>query len=240
MVVKRAKAKRAPKRKISPGALEVAVYGAAGKQVGTLTLPEQIFGVRWNADLVHQVVTGMQANARQRIAHTKDRSDVRGGGKKPWRQKGTGRARHGSTRSPIWRGGGVTHGPRKERRYAQKINKKMRTAALYAVLSQKYRDGEVLFLDTLSFTAPKARDARTLLEKLAAVPGFEGLRTKKRNALVIAVPGSDEQVKRSFSNFGNLLVEEVRNLNPLALLSYRYLLIVNPAESIEVLARRSS
>ena len=104
--------------------LETEVYNQKGKAVGKLSLPDEIFGLKWNADLVHQVVVAMQANARIPVAHTKTRGEVSGTGKKPWRQKGTGRARHGSKRSPIWVGGGVAHGPRNEKDYKQKINKR--------------------------------------------------------------------------------------------------------------------
>src|SRR5262245_26808838 len=131
--------------------METKVYNQQGKETGKLKLPEAVFGLPWNGDLVHQVVVSMQANQREGNAHTKGRGEVRGGGKKPWRQKGTGRARHGSIRSPLWRGGGTTHGPSNERNYEKKINKKMKTKALYTVLSQKNRDGEVVLLDQVKF-----------------------------------------------------------------------------------------
>lgn len=114
-----------------------------GEDAGTITLPESVFGLPNNLDLVHQVRVGMLANARRPVAHTKNRSEVRGGGKKPWRQKGTGRARHGSRRSPIWKGGGVSHGPRKEKNYSQKINSGMAEKALNTVLSSKFKAGQI-------------------------------------------------------------------------------------------------
>src|SRR6202008_1471373 len=118
-----------------------------GKEAGTIEIPETIFGLPWNADLVHQVVTSMRANARPTVANTKDRGEVRGGGKKPGQQKGPGRARHGGSRSPIWKGGGVTHGPKAARNYSVKINRSMSRKALLVALSRKYKDGEVVFVD---------------------------------------------------------------------------------------------
>src|SRR3990167_5939340 len=121
------------------------VYNAQGKKAGSVELPESVFGVKWNDSLMHQVVTSMQANARPSVAHTKSRGEVRGGGKKPWRQKGTGRARHGSSRSPIWKGGGVTHGPRNEKVYTRAIPRNMRAKALFMALSRKLNDNEIIF-----------------------------------------------------------------------------------------------
>ena len=160
-----AKKEVAPKKAV--GTLEASVFSMDGKDTGSIKLPAELFDVAWNADLVHQVVVGMQANARPSVAHTKFRGEVRGGGKKPWKQKGTGRARHGSRRSPIWKGGGVTHGPRAEKDYSVKINKKMRAAAFMSVLSKKWKDGEVIFIDTLNFATPKTRDAKKALVAVA-------------------------------------------------------------------------
>ena len=216
---------------------EAAVYSMAGKSAGTIALPESVFGAKWNADLVHQVVTGMQANARETTANTKNRGEVRGGGKKPWKQKGTGRARHGSSRSPIWRGGGITHGPRAERDFSVKINKKMRRAALLSVLSKKAKDGEIVFVDRFAFAAPKTKEAVAAMNAIASGANLARLATKPRNAAIIAMPEKTDAIKKSFRNIGSYEIEEVRNLNVVDLLTHKYLVIAEPAKSLEILSR---
>ena len=216
--------------------MESIVYNSKGEQAGKIELPENIFGLPWNADLVHQVVVGMQANARTPIAHTKDRGEVRGGGKKPWKQKGTGRARVGSSRSPIWKGGGVTHGPRNDKIYAVKINQKVRQKALLVVLSRKMKDGEVIFLDSLEMDTPKAAMGKAVLAALGKQ--FKGF-SKSKHAALIALPNAHAATQKSFSNFGNVSVEEMRNLNPVSVLSNKYLVVANPAAAIEMLSKKS-
>ncbi len=203
--------------------MELKVYNQKAEESGKVKLPEKIFGLAWNADLVHQVVLAMQANKRKNTAHTKTRADVQGGGKKPWRQKGLGRARHGSIRSPIWRGGGVTFGPRKEKVYFQKINKKMKRKALLVALSQKTRDKEILILDDLKLTAPKTKEAADILKSLSRIKGFEKLSGKKNAALVL-IKDKNEQLKRAFHNLPGILLNEARNLNLLDTLTYKYLI----------------
>ena len=223
----------------SPISLDATVYTTDGKKQGNMTLSEQVFGLHWNADLVHQVVVAMQANARQPIAHTKGRSEVRGGGRKPWAQKGTGRARHGSSRSPIWRHGGVTHGPNKERDFSQKINRKMRVKALYTILSKKWKDGEVLFVSDVSLKEPKTKDARAMLTSLGSIAGYEKLATRRNNALYMILPKADANVKKSFQNMGNVLVGTVNTLNPVDVLSYKYLVLAAPEEVMKIIEAKS-
>ncbi len=218
--------------------MEHKIYSTSGKEVSKVKLPEDIFGLPWNADLVHQVVTSMLSSARTAIAHTKDRSEVRGGGKKPWRQKGTGRARHGSSRSPIWTGGGITFGPRNEKNFDRKINKKMKTKALYTILSQKMRDGEVLFVDSIDFKEPKTSVAKEMIKAIAKGSGCDDLATKRKNTAYVATDANDKVAKKSFDNFGNFKLDEVRNINPVDLMTYKYVLIENPEVSIKSLTER--
>ena len=213
--------------------MKVKIYNSEGKETSMIALPESVFGLSWNGDLVHQVVITMQNNARISIAHAKDRSEVRGGGKKPWKQKGTGRARHGSSRSPIWIGGGVTHGPLSEKKYGGKINKKMKVKALYTVLSEKLRNGEILFVDSIETKEAKTKVARSVLENLSKIKGFETILSKKKNSALIAQGESNKDTLLSFANFGNIYMDDVKNLNPLNLLKYKILVITQPTESIK-------
>jgi large subunit ribosomal protein L4 len=214
------------------------IYSVEGKETGSVELPAAVFGVAWNADLVHDVVLAMQGNSRAGTAHTKDRSEVSGGGKKPWKQKGTGRARHGSTRSPIWVGGGVAHGPRSEKDYSVKLNRKVKAKALATVLSKKHEDGEVLFLDGVSFSEPKTAVAKTIVKALATGSGKADLATKRKNAAVVILPKRDLAIEKSFRNFGNIEVVMAKDINPVELLTYKYVVVTAPTAALEVLTAR--
>jgi large subunit ribosomal protein L4 len=213
--------------------MEQTIYNQKGKESGKIKLPEAVFGLAWNADLVHQVVVSMTSSMRHSIANTKTRGEVSGGGKKPWQQKGTGRARHGSTRSPIWVGGGIAHGPRADKNYDRKINKKVKSKALYTILSKKLKDGEVLFVDSISFDAPKAKEAKDTIMAFSKIKGFEKFATKPKNVAIISTDKKTPTLTKSFKNFGNLEIEEFRNINPVSLLNHKYLVISNPKESLK-------
>jgi large subunit ribosomal protein L4 len=212
--------------------IAVKVYDQNGKAVNDVSLPSHIFNLPMNADLVHQVVTSMESSAREPIAHTKTRGEVRGGGKKPWQQKGTGRARHGSSRSPIWVGGGVAHGPRNDKNYNRKVNKKMKAKAIYTILSEKVRGGAALFIDALKLENPKTVEAKSVLAKLGTIKGYEAVSTRRNNAALILVPELTENVKLGFRNMGNVEIAETRNVNPVALLKYKYVVVANPEAAI--------
>lgn len=220
--------------------METKIYNIKGKESGTIALPESIFALPWNADLVHQVVVSEESSRRDPIAHTKTRGEVRGGGKKPWKQKGTGRARHGSTRSPIWVGGGVAHGPRNDKNYVRKVNRKMKAKALFTILAKKQRDGEIIFIDSLSFDAPKAKNGKAFLDTFGKMKGFERISTKKTNKAYIAASTSEKDAKRVFGNFGAIEIGDVRNLHPVDILRYKYLVITRPEEAFKVLEAKLS
>jgi large subunit ribosomal protein L4 len=218
--------------------MEAKLYNQEGKEKGTVTLPDSIFGLPWNSDLVHQVVVSMTSSARRGTAHAKTRGEVRGGGKKPWQQKGTGQARHGSTRSPIWVGGGVTHGPRKDKNYDRKINRKMKAKALFTILSRKMRDGEVIFVDDLKLKDAKTKHAVELLSNFKKVNGFEKVFGNKTNSVLVTLGERNDLLLRSFRNIGNITMDEVRNINPVSLLNHRGLVVVHPEASMRSLEGR--
>lgn len=218
---------------------EMAIYSMAGKKVGTIALPQNLFSAPWRSDLVHQVTTAMQANARQNRAHTKDRAEVAGGGKKPWKQKGTGQARHGSSRSPIWRHGGVTFGPRSTRDYSEKINKKMRIGALLSVLSRKAKDGEIILVDAFTFGAPKTKEALGALVALTKASSAPLLSKKGSHSALIALAAHERNAIKSFSNVQGVRTEEMRSLNPVDVLTHKYLIIENPEKAFAALSARA-
>jgi len=218
--------------------MKATLYTKKGVEASQIELPENVFNQAWNADLVHEVVTSMMSNARTSTADTKGRGDVRGGGKKPWKQKGTGRARHGSRRSPIWRGGGVTHGPLTEKNYTKKINRNARAKALGVVLSKKFADHEVLFVDSLGLLEPKAKEAREVLIALSSIKGIESLKNKRKNAALIVTSGKDVATEKSFQNFGNIVVAQARDINPVEILTHKYVIVLAPEASLATLATR--
>ncbi len=203
--------------------MKVATYNQEGKEVGQTLLPKEIFGLEVNQELIHQVAVSQASNRRQVSAHTKGRGQVSGGGKKPWRQKGTGRARHGSIRSPIWRHGGVALGPTKDRNFKKKINRKMKRAALLMVLSAKAQGNFLVVLETLKLEKIKTKTISLLLQKLPC---------KNENTLIV-LPGMDKNVILASRNLENAKPSQVKDLNALDLLSFKYL--VMPKESIKVL-----
>lgn len=215
--------------------MKTKVYDHSGAEARTIDLPESIFGLTWNSDLVHQVFVGMQSNARANTAHTKDRSEVRGGGRKPWRQKGTGQARHGSRRSPIWSGGGVAFGPRNERNYDKKINTKMRRKALLVALSQKLRDGQVLFVDGFDGASGKTKDMQNAFAGFAKVSGFETLNTPKHNNAFMISPDISAELKSGTKNLHHVSLRAPENINVVDIMNHRYLVIANPEKMVEFL-----
>ena len=146
--------------------MKTSLYNLEGKAVGEVELDDTIFGRAWNASLVRQALLAQEANRRDPLAHAKTRAEVRGGGKKPWKQKHTGRARHGSIRSPIWKGGGVTHGPRKDRDFSQKINKQMKRIAIHTALSRKLKDGELKIVDAFALKTVKTKTLAKAIGKI--------------------------------------------------------------------------
>src|SRR3989344_6504158 len=180
--------------------MKVKLYNQLGEETGSVELLDAIFNIPLNHDLVHQAIVTQMANSREILAHAKGRGEVRGGGKKPWRQKGTGRARHGSIRSPIWKGGGVTHGPLKEKIYSKKINKKAKRKALFMALSSKARDGQLAVLDLISLDEIKTKKMKEVFDKISSVLVGYKKDKKKNDSILLVQPDSDKNLVRTSRN----------------------------------------
>ncbi|MDI6717506.1 MAG: 50S ribosomal protein L4 [Patescibacteria group bacterium] len=198
--------------------MKIDVYNQQNEKISEIELPG-IFSVKWNSDLVHQALTAQMANSREPWAHIKTRGDVRGGGKKPWRQKGTGKARHGSIRSPLWIGGGVTHGPLKEKDYSKKINKKMLKLAVFSLFSKKIKDNEIKIVDKFEGIGNKTKEWANVLKNLA------DLRLK---TLVILENRKKENVK-NISNIKNADTLSPTSLNIYDLIKHKNIIIESGA-----------
>lgn len=202
------------------------VFNQAHEKVGTVELPARVFEAKWTPRTVHQVVTVYLANQRNTVAHTKGRGAVSGGGKKPWRQKHTGRARHGSSRSPLWRGGGVTFGPSSERVFARKVSDAMKRAALRSILSRKAKDGELIVVDRLAPETPKTKQLTKFLKNFLGA---------KPNALLVPA-GSNVALRRAERNIPKVETVVANDLHTYACLAHRSLLLEK--EAIAKLAKR--
>jgi len=201
------------------------ILNQKGKKIEETSLSEKIFGVKLNRDLMYQVVISQQSNKRQGNAHTKGRGEVRGGGKKPWRQKGLGKARHGSTRSPIWIGGGTTFGPTNEKIFKKRIPKKMKRKAMFMGLSSKVESKDLILIDNI-----KMSEAKTKL----ALEIFNNIIPEKKKSLIV-LPNLNQNIILATRNIPYLKTIQAKDLNCLAVLSCKNLIILK--ESIDVIEK---
>ena len=204
---------------------KVILYNQTGSEVGELSLDASLFDVAVDMALVHEAVVAQEANSRQVLAHTKDRGDVAGTGKKPWKQKGTGRARHGSRRSPIWVGGGITFGPTKDRNYSLKMNRKARRKALAMVLSDKVANNAFVAVDSLVLGEAKTKSVASMLKNLPLVG---------KKTLVVLEP-SNTAVVRATRNLPRVSTISANSLNVVDLLANDCVLASK--EAVDVLTK---
>jgi len=205
--------------------MEYPILNQKGEKLEEISLPEKAFGVALNRDLMHQVVISQQSNKRQGNAHTKTRAHVSGGGKKPWRQKGLGRARHGSTRSPLWKGGGTTFGPINEKIFEKKIPKKMKRKAMFMGLSSKVESKDLILVDVIKMSEAKTKLASAIFSKI--VP-------EKKNTLIV-LPNLDKDIILATKNIPYLKTIQAKDLNCLSILSCKNLIVLK--ESINVIEK---
>lgn len=198
--------------------MKVKVYNLEGKETGEMNLTDSVFGVKVKPEVVHGVYTAQNNNQREPWADTKNRGEVSGGGKKPWPQKGTGRARHGSIRSPIWKGGGVAFGPLSIRNYKEKINKKTKRLALKMCLSDRVKNGALIVVEDFNFSEPKTKlFAGFLKNLLAAQKQSEGGPTKAKSFLLLT-PGKNDTVLRMTKNLKSVKTVRAEDVNVMDLL----------------------
>jgi large subunit ribosomal protein L4 len=218
-------------------AIKINIYNQKAESVGEMKLADKVFGVSANKNLIHQAVVAQMANKRQVLANTKDRSEVRGGGKKPWAQKGTGRARAGSSRSPIWKGGGVTFGPLKERNFSKNINKKMRQKAIFMALSDKVAEKNFVVLDKFEVEDYKTKIFVGILSGLekffSEIVRINKTKTGKnkraKKSILVINDNKDEKVKYSGRNIAGVKIINLENINVVDLLKYRNLIMTTEA-----------
>jgi large subunit ribosomal protein L4 len=208
--------------------LTAKIYNQDGTEAGEQKLDPKVFGVKANKALIHEIVVAQESNARETIANTKTRADVRGGGKKPWKQKHTGRARHGSTRSPIWKGGGVVFGPRLGRVWSKKVNKKAKQAALRMVLSDKAAANQIIVLTALDLKEYKTKAVVALLKNLP---------TDGRKSL-IAMPAVSEKAWKSAANLKTVTISKTDSLNIVDIMKNKFLIIT--ADGVAALTKSLS
>ncbi len=194
---------------------KISVYNVKGEEVEKLEISDAVFGLPSNNTLIHQVFVALMANIRGIYAHTKTRAEVAGSGKKPWKQKGTGRARVGSVRNPVWRKGGIVFGPRNTRNFVQKINQKMRRKAVMTALSEKIRDEKMIVLDTFSFPEKKTKLVAQALRdlKLTGKSIVMGLSSEEKVF---------EKASRNIPRLENILAD---NVNVADLLNHQYFVL---------------
>lgn len=214
--------------------MKTTLWNQKGEKVGTVELPPRLFDVVFNADVVHQAMVAQRSNARVVRAHTKGRGDVRGGGRKPWMQKGTGRARHGSIRSPLWSGGGVTFGPKKTRNFSKKINKKQKQKALAMVLSSKANDNELAVLDALALSAPKTKEMASILGTLRSAV----FKTAPHKKVLVVTEKPDRALLLACRNLSNAKTISADSLNVYDVLAHPFMIL--PKDAVKVIEKTYS
>lgn len=225
--------------------MKVKVYNQNAQAIRDAELSPKVFEAKANPGLIHFAIVAQMANNRQVLAHTKDRSEVRGGGRKPWKQKGTGRARAGSRVSPIWKGGGITFGPLKERNFSKKINKKEKQLAILAALSDKAENNALVALDKFDLADHKTKAFNKIIEKLNALFGAQEQENKKtekqdnaetpnpqppkpktpKKSILILDESKNENLKRAGNNLKGLNILNLENINIVDLVKYRNLIL---------------